>query len=202
MYYSLTGTLIAADTRAAVIDCCGVAYQCGLSLHTLGQLPSIGEAATLYTHLHVREDAMELFGFATLEERDLFRLLIGVSGVGAKVALSLLSSMPPDRLLLAIAASDQKALKAPGVGAKLAARICMELSGKVGDLSPQAGQLSASSSAAQGGGAVSAMGEAVAALAALGFSQTDASVALSTLNPALSVEELVRQGLKSLSKQA
>ena len=196
MFDSLTGTLIHADPKTAVVSCGGVGFKCAISLHTAGALPGLNEGVTLYTHLVVREDALELFGFAEQTERELFKLLIGVSGVGAKVAVAVLSSAPPDRLMLAIAAGDAAAVRAPGVGPKIAGRIIMELQGKLGDLGADYSDMAAVSTGKKG-----ASGEAVAALTALGFSATDAASAIGKCDPAAPVEELVRQALKTLARQ-
>ena len=194
MFHSLTGTLIQSSPRQAVISCGGVGFSCTISLNTAAALPSPGEAATLFTHLAVREDALELYGFSTETELDLFRRLITVSGVGAKVAMQILSSAPPDRVMLCIAAGDAAALKAPGVGPKLAARIIMELQGKLGDVSPE---LSATAAVA---GSAGSAGEAAAALAALGYSPADAASAIAKCDKNAPVEEIIKQSLKLLSR--
>ncbi len=125
MFYSLTGKL-------AVVECGGVGYRCMTSLTTLSCLPPAGERVTLYTHLNVREDALDLFGFYSMNELDAFKKLIGVSGVGPKSALAILSDMTPDRLALCIASGDAKSLtRAPGVGVKLAQRLILELKDKI-----------------------------------------------------------------------
>ena len=169
MYYSLRGTLIAADGRSAAVECGGVGYLCTVSAQTYSQLPEPGEEVLLYTHLSVREDAMELYGFSTQVERSCFRMLTQVSGVGAKVAIAILSSLTADQVAFAIMAGDSKALTAaPGVGPKLAQRIVLELKDKFGKGTAEfsAGSLSASAPAVMGKGS---RGEAVAALAALVF---------------------------------
>ena len=137
MYYSLRGTLIAADGRSAAVECGGVGYLCTVSAQTYSQLPEPGEEVLLYTHLSVREDAMELYGFSTQVERSCFRMLTQVSGVGAKVAIAILSSLTADQVAFAIMAGDSKALTAaPGVGPKLAQRIVLELKDKFGKGTP------------------------------------------------------------------
>ena len=120
MIYSITGLLRQVAPTYCVIEACGVGYQCSASTYTLSSLPGRGQEVTLLTHLWVKEDGMELFGFSTEQEKHCFRLLIGVSGVGPRVALAILSDAAPDRLMLSIAAGDAKALtRAQGVGAKL-----------------------------------------------------------------------------------
>lgn len=118
-----------------VVSCAGVGYRLNVSAETLSHVPRIGEPVTLFTHLIVREDAMTLMGFATEEERDLFLLLIGVQGVGPKMALAVLSGGPPRELLAAVAASDTARLVAvPGIGKRTAERIIVELKTKIPDV--------------------------------------------------------------------
>ena len=200
MIYSLTGVLRQKTTNTAVVECGGVGYACGVTLHTLQNLPAVGETATLYTHLSVREDAMELFGFADTAERDFFRLLIGISGVGPKNALSVLSLMTPDKLAVCIAAGDVKSItRAQGVGSKIAQRIVLELKDKVGSLDVPGAALE--DVAAAGGVSASAnAADAVAALAALGYSQSEAALAVGRQDSSLPVEELVRGALKTLAR--
>ena len=138
MYYSLRGTLIAADGRSAAVECGGVGYLCTVSAQTYSQLPEPGEEVLLYTHLSVREDAMELYGFGTEKERNCFQLLIGVSGVGPKAALSILSATTPEGLATAIITGDEKALTvAQGIGKKIAQRILLELKDKLAKTSKE-----------------------------------------------------------------
>ena len=200
MFYSLSGKLIVKSGSTAVVECGGVGFTCGVTLQTLQRLPQIGEPVTLYTHLSVREDALDLFGFADPAELDFFRLLIGVSGIGPKVALAVLSQLPPDRLALCIATGDAKSItRAQGVGPKVAQRIVMELKDKVGSFAADgvsqedltaAGVVSASSNAS----------DAVEALVALGYPQSEASLAVGRLDSALPVEQLVRDALKGLAR--
>jgi Holliday junction DNA helicase RuvA len=114
-----------------VIDCGGVGYRLSVSAETLRQVPAVGHEAVLHTHLVVRDDALQLYGFATEEERDLFLMLLGVQTVGPKVALSVLSGAPPRTLVAAVAAGDTARLRAPGVGKRTAERIIVELREKV-----------------------------------------------------------------------
>ena len=199
MIYCLTGRLLDKDAGSAVVDCGGVGYRCVVSAATLQGLPPAGGQVTLYTWLQVREDGVELFGFAQKEERDLFQLLIGVSGVGPKAAVSILSSIPLQRLILAIGAGDAKAIKAPGVGPKTAQRIVLELRDKVGGVAAMAGGEGIALPAAAAGGD-SPLGEAVSALVSLGYSPSEAAAALSGLEDGLPVEELVKAGLKRLMR--
>ena len=199
MFYSLTGELIKKGTGFAVIECGGVGFFCNTSNTTLYDI-SGEKKITLFTHLNVREDAMDLFGFSTETELQWFRMLISVNGVGPKAALAILSELTPDRLALAISANDVKMIKAaPGIGPKIAQRIILDLKDKVSAYATDNGiEDIAKISAAKDMPNVS---EAVAALTMLGYSQADASVAVSQIDPSLSVEDIIRQGLKILSKQ-
>ncbi len=200
MFYSLTGNIVKTGAGFVAIECGGVAFRCLTSNQTLYEL-SGDKQATLYTYLNVREDALDLFGFSSENELEWFRLLISVNGVGPKAALAILSELSPDNLALSISASDEKAIsRAPGVGKKIAQRIILDLKDKVGGLAGN----SASDVNMTKVSAVNDMSntsEAVAALSMLGYSQSEASVAVSKLDPTLSTEMLIRQALKLLSKQ-
>ena len=199
MFYYLSGTVGHVEPYLAVIDCGGVGYACRTTTYTLSTLKK-GEKAKLYTHLNVREDAMELYGFSTQEERNLFELLISVSGVGPKAALSILSASAPANLALSIITGDEKALTcAPGIGKKIAQRVILELKDKLAK-----GQTEFSA-----GGAVGApvavipdnkLSEASAALAVLGYSQGEINVALKGADLEQPLEEVIRQALKKMVK--
>ena len=132
MIYSLRGTLTYEMQGFVVIECGGVGYKCSTSMTTMRALPKIGSEVTLLTYMSVREDAVELFGFATSQELECFKMLIGVSGVGSKVGIALLSEFLPEQIAVCIASSDAKTLtKASGVGNKLAQRIILELKDKI-----------------------------------------------------------------------
>ena len=203
MIYSISGLLRQVAPTYCVVEACGVGYQCSASTHTLSSLPPRGQEVTLLTHLWVKEDGVELFGFSTEQERRCFRLLIGVSGVGPRVALAILSDSTPDRLMLSLAAGDAKALtRAQGVGPKLAQRIILELRDKVSDE-----DLSAEFTAENGGietvsGSVrsSAKSEAISALVALGYGQTDAAAVIAPMEESLAVDELIRRALKAFTR--
>ncbi len=168
------------------------------SLTTLSCLPPAGERVTLYTHLNVREDALDLFGFYSMNELDAFKKLIGVSGVGPKSALAILSDMTPDRLALCIASGDAKSLtRAPGVGVKLAQRLILELKDKISKAELASG---VGEAAVQIGADGSGMNEAGAALCTLGYSQSQAAEALAGLAADLPVDELIRQALKKVAR--
>lgn len=200
MIYSVKGELIHLDTETAVVCCGGVGLRCRITMNTARQMPSIGSEAMLYTVMNVREDAIELFGFADRNELTCFKQLTSISGVGPKVGLSILSELSAERVALAVASGDFKALtKAAGVGPKLAQRIVLELKDKVGAMPtggvatdiPVGAAVSASSNATQ----------AVDALTVLGFTAGEASAAVGKLDSALSVEMLVREALKMLAKR-
>ncbi len=199
MIYHLSGVLAHKEPNLAVVDVQGVGWACHTSLSTLGSLKS-GDKVKLYTHMIVREDACELYGFLTAEELTTFRMLITISGVGPKAAISVLSSMSPERLALTIITGDEKALTtAPGVGKKLAQRIILELKDKLGK------QQSAFSGVAEAVGAppilTGKLSEAQAALGVLGYSPSDAALALKDLDlEALEVEEILRQALRKLAR--
>lgn len=198
MFYSVSGNVVDYSTNFVAVDSGSVSFLCFTSMQTASKCSIIGEKVTLYTYMNVREDAIELYGFYEKEELDCFKMLINVSGVGAKMALSLLSEYTPDKIILSIAAGDHKALtKASGIGTKLAQRIVLELKDKIGSLSVSSSEnVAAVSSVSQN----SVTAEAVAALVMLGYSQSEASIAVSGLDPSLSVEELIKQALKLLSK--
>ncbi len=200
MLYSVKGELVHIEPRVAVISCGGVGFRCQITMNTARQLPSVGSEAMLYTMMNVREDAIELFGFATQEELASFKQLTAISGVGPKVGLSILSELSPERVALAVAAGDYKALtKAAGVGPKLAQRIVLEMKDKVKALTSSAGGFEMPS-----GGVVSAAGnatQAVDALTVLGFTAGEASAAVGKLDSTLPVETLVRDALKMLARR-
>lgn len=200
MLYSLKGELLRLEPRMAVICCGGVGFRCQITGNTARQLPAIGSEAMLYTVMNVREDAIELFGFAEQNELTCFKQLTAISGVGPKVGLSILSELSPEKVALAVAAGDFKALtKAAGVGPKLAQRITLELKDKVGGLSTATGGAELSA-----GAAISASdnaAQAVNALSVLGFTAGEASAAVGKMDSALPVETLVREALKMLARR-
>ena len=200
MYYYVNGTVAEIDAGLAVIDCSGVGYACATTNYTLSQLKK-GAPAKLYTYLNVREDAMELFGFADQSELRSFKLLIGVSGVGPRAALSILSAVTPQQLALAVVTGDEKPLTAAvGVGKKLAQRIILELKDKLG-----ASQLELNTAEFAGSGAPvrgSKSAEATAALVGLGYSQTEAAAALKGIDlENLSIEDVIRRALRAAAQQ-
>jgi len=201
MFYSLTGTVVHFDNQSVAVSCGGVAFMCLTSMTTLKQVAKTGEEITLFTHLNVREDALDLFGFSTQRELECFRLLISISGIGPKMALAVLSVLNADELSMAIASGDAKAIaSAPGVGLKKAQRIIMELKDKLaaGDLTELFDSSSVEVAKASSGGNSA---EAISALAMLGYSQTEAASAVSRVDKSLSVEQMIKEALKLLSKQ-
>lgn len=197
MFAFIRGKIAAKELSSVVIDCGGVGFLLSTTYHTLQSLPEVGKEATLYTYLSVREDAMELFGFADKEELSCYKMMITVSGVGAKVALAILSELSPARFALAVSAGDVKALtKAPGVGPKLAQRIILELKDKIAK-ETVAADVSALETMDAAPSANNAE-EAVKALVVLGYSQNEAKAAVAKQDPSLSVEELIRITLRSL----
>lgn len=199
MFYSLRGTLMLTGADFAVVCCGGVSFKCLTTRTTLQSLPRVGEEATLYTYLNVREDALDLFGFESEQELHCFKLLIAVSGVGPKAALAVLGELPPARFLLCVAGGDAKSItRAPGVGPKIAQRIILELKDKLPAFSDAGLVAEPEVSSAPAGDSTS---EAVAALTALGFPTPVAAEAVGKLDQSLPVEELVRLALKSLARQ-
>ena len=200
MIAKLSGVLDHISSESAVIDVGGVGYLAFCSARTLGRLPPAGGAVRLLVETHVREDHIHLYGFIDAAERDWFRLLTTVQGVGAKLALAVLSAAPPESLLLAVMAGDKAALtQAEGVGPRLAARIVNELRDKVGGLAAAAPAAVAASPMAEEG----ATADAVSALVNLGYRRAEAFAAVAAaarrLGDAAAVEALIRAGLKELA---
>ena len=198
MFYYLTGKIALIDANLAVVDCGGVGYACHASNYTLAQL-KLGQEQRLYTHCNVKEDAFDIYGFSTRDELRLFEQLTDVTGVGPASALAILSVLSPDQLTLAVMTGDEKSItRAKGVGAKSAKRIILELKDRIGgsldfSIGPQSGVSAVP--AAQSG----KLATATAALAELGYSQSEAANALKGADPEkLSVEELVRFGLRAM----
>ena len=201
MFYYVSGMVAHIEPYLAVIDCGGVGYACRTTSYTLSQIKK-GDKAKLLTYLNVREDAMELYGFYSGEELKLFQQLISVSGVGPKAALSILSTNSPANLALNIITGDEKALTgAPGVGKKIAQRIILELKDKLSK-----GQSISASGEAVKVDAVTIipqnkLSEASAALAVLGYSQAEISVALKGVDvESLPLEQIIRAALKNMVK--
>ena len=196
MFYYLSGTVAMLDAGLAVIDCGGVGYAVYTSTYSQSQMKQ-GQPCKVFTHCNIREDAFDIFGFTTREELECFRLMIGVTGVGPKAALAILSAVSPQNFTLAVLTGDEKALTAaPGVGKKLAQRIILELKDKLGsaELDFSGGGTASAVPNLTGGSAA----EASAALAVLGYSQSEIGAALRGVDMAQPVEDIVRCALRNL----
>ena len=196
MIYSVRGNLILMDAGFAVIECGGVGYRVQTSLTTQKQL-KLNTETMLYTYMNVREDAMELFGFASKGELNTFKMLIGITGVGPKVALAILSDLTSEQIAMCVSSGDSKTLtRANGVGPKLAQRIVLELKDKIKGVVDTAGfDVSKGSVIADTGN----VPKAVAALAVLGYSAADVTPILSKLDPTMSVEAMIAATLKQMA---
>ncbi len=188
----IQGTLISISAPKLLIDCNGLGYEVDVPMSTLYQLPSTGQNITLLTHFHVREDQQQLFGFASEAERQAFRSLIKISGVGARTALAVLSGMSVNELIQAIAVQEPGALtRIPGIGKKTAERLLLELKGK---LAPDLG--AGNGSATQ----LDAASEIIQALLTLGYSDKEARLAIQQIPKDTTVSDGIKLALKSLSK--
>ncbi len=202
MFYYVDGTVTVLRQGLAVIDCGGVGYACHASQNTIGKL-KVGTRARLLTYLNVREGIFELYGFIDEEEQSCFEMMIGVSGVGPKAALSILSVAPPDRLALSIITGDEKMLmQAPGIGKKIAQRIVLELRDKMSKEQLETASAASPAAAVSVSGGVNHTQEAVAALMVLGYTQAEALHAMEGLDAAnMEAEEIIRRCLKKLVKR-
>ena len=204
MFYYLNGELAYRDLSTCVIDCGGVGYKLTVSFITSESLMTkLGKQVKLFTHLAVREDGIELFGFGSYEEKECFNRLTSVSGIGPKAAMSILSTMTPEKLAIAICTDDKKAIaKAPGIGAKSAARIILELKDKMSKEIDKGGiDISGASSSAAGFVPNSAFSEAAEALAVLGYDKSTIATALKGVDPSVKdVGEIIRLALKNLAR--
>lgn len=188
----LTGTLLEKSPPLVLVDCHGVGYEVDVPMSTFYNLPALGEPVSLLTHLAVREDAHQLFGFATEAERSAFRQLIRISGVGARTALSILSGLSVADLAQAVTLQEgARLVKVPGIGKKTAERLLLELKGKLGAELP-----AASGSAAQN----DTQRDIEQALLALGYNEKEAQAALKGLPEDISVSDGIKQALKALAK--
>ena len=201
MYYYISGELILTDASFVVVDAGGIGYKLTVSGNTLGKLAGkAGSKVCLYTYLAVKEDAMELYGFSTQDELSAFKLLISVSGVGAKSAVSILSLMSPEKLTAVIANGDSKAIsRAQGIGAKTAARIVLELKDKI-KKEISLGLNEVETQGFQDEDSNSNYSEAIKALIVLGYTKSEAVYALKNCDFSLSIEELIKQALSKLIK--
>lgn len=202
MIYSLTGRLLHRQNGIAVIECAGVGYGCQTTNQTISRLS--GETVTLFTYMHITENSLDLFGFATTDELEMFKMLISVSGVGPKAALAILNEFTPDKLTLYIASGDAKMItKAQGVGPKLAQRIVLELKDKAskqlpgGVVSAPSDIFSSSSEMTAGSDNIS---QAISALVSLGYSRSEALTALGGVDPSQSADDMIRAALRKLAR--
>ena len=201
MFYYLNGTITHMEANLAVVDCGGVGYACHTTMKTLAAL-KMGEKAKLFTYCNIKEDAFDVFGFVSQTELNCFKLLISISGVGPKAALSILSSSSPEDLALAVASGNEKALTiAPGIGKKLAQRILLELKDKLGK---ELGDLSGSADwgpVMSGGDSGGKLADITAALTVLGYAPNEINAALKGVDlENLSVEDAIKLVLKKSLK--
>ena len=200
MIYCLTGKIVKKSMSAVVLSCGGVGYYAQCPASVAGALPGVGQETTLYTVMSVTENDVSLYGFATEEQQAYFEMLTAVSGVGPKVGLAILSVMEPQRVALAISAGDHKAFKAAsGVGPKLAQRIVLELKDKVAKGFVEGISLEDVAGAASGEPATQSASQAIAALVSLGYSQSEAALAISKIDATLPVEEIIKLALRGMA---
>ncbi len=199
MISTLKGKLIIKELNYVVIECNGVGFKCFVTQNTHTTIGGIGDNVFLYTYLSVREDALDLYGFANSSELEVFKLITSVSGVGSKIGLAVLSEFTADKIMLYIASGDAKSLtKASGIGLKLAQRIILELKDKVGNISVD--DVSFDIKAVGNAVVHTASKEAIEALVSLGYSQSEASLAVGKLDQSLDTNELIKQALKMLAR--
>ena len=200
MIYCLTGKIVKKSMSAVVLSCGGVGYYAQCPASVAGALPGVGKEAPLYTVMSVTENDVSLYGFATEEQQACFEMLTAVSGVGPKVGLAILSVMEPQRVALAISAGDHKAFKAAsGVGPKLAQRIVLELKDKVAKGFVDGISLEDVAGAASVEPATQSASQAIAALVSLGYSQSEAALAISKIDATLPVEEIIKLALRGMA---
>lgn len=200
MIYCLTGKIVKKSMNAVVLSCGGVGYYAQCPASVAGALPGVGREATIYTVMSVTENDVSLYGFATEEQQVCFEMLTAVSGVGPKVGLAILSVMEPERVALAISAGDHKAFKAAsGVGPKLAQRIVLELKDKVAKGFVDGISLEDVAGASAQTPAAQSSSQAIAALVSLGYSQSEAALAVSKIDAALPVEEIIKLALRGMA---
>ena len=199
MIQCIEGTIVSKGLDDIVVSCSGVGFKLFCPTSVYSKTGSVGSKVFMYTHLVVREDAFELYGFTSEEEQQCFKILIGVSGIGPRTAIAILSLYPPKQIVLAIASGDHKAFTAcPGIGPKIAQRLVLELKDKVGSLDFSGTDIIASITGSE---TSNSKQEAVAALVALGFSTSEAAVALAKLPNDNTSEQLVSSALRSLAQR-
>ena len=197
MIATLRGKLLYNDDNSLIVECGGVGFRCITTSATLSAISNIGDEIFLYTYMAVREDAMDLFGFATIEEMEAFKMIISVNGVGPKIGIALLSEFTPNQLFLYIGSNDSKALtQANGVGIKLAQRIVLELKDKVAKI----GYISTADLKPVKKPQKSVADEAIAALMSLGYNKGEASLAVGKIEEDLPTDKLIKEALKLLAR--
>ena len=200
MIYCLTGKIVKKSMNAVVLSCGGVGYYAQCPASVAGALPGVGREATIYTVMSVTENDVSLYGFATEEQQACFEMLTAVSGVGPQVGRAILSVMEPERVALAISAGDHKAFKAAsGVGPKLAQRIVLELKDKVAKGFVDGISLEDVAGASAQTPAAQSSSQAIAALVSLGYSQSEAALAVSKIDATLPVEEIIKLALRGMA---
>ncbi len=199
MISSLNGKLIFKDANTCIIECGGIGFKAMITRGAFSGLGNIGDTAFIYTFLSVKEDALDLYGFASMDELQTFKLITSVSGVGPKIGIALLNEFTFDKITLFIASSDAKSLTAAsGVGLKLAQRIVLELKDKIGSVGISSEVQSIVNAANTQSN--SNTKEAIEALVTLGYSQSEATLAVSRLDTALNTDDLIKSALKLLAK--
>ena len=200
MFYYIDGTLALIDGTVAVVDCGGVGYAVNTTVNSLARLRA-GERARLYVCSIIREDCFDLYGFATIEEKRSFEMLIGVSGVGPKAAQAILSANTPEALTMAVISGNEKALTVvPGIGKKIAQRILLELKDKLGKELESFGQDTFTPGPAPGPTGADRLSDAAAALSVLGYGNNEITAALKGLDvQKLPVEDIIRQALRKMT---
>ena len=203
MYYHIEGVLAYKDNSLAVIDCGGVGYRLNISYTTYSRLPEAGKTVKLFAHLVVKEDALDLLGFYDLSEKNAFLMLISISGIGVKVATSVLSALSPERFAFAVASGDYKEIAtAHGVSVKTAQKIILELKDKIDKDNIAAAKSGARADLSDSSmpAASNVKGDATVALMALGYSRAEAADALKDADLSKSLEDIIKLGLRNLAK--
>ena len=201
MFYSITGTVVFTDENQIALDCGGVAFLLTTTANSSRKCVSVGETQTLFTYLNVREDALDLYGFVEKSELDCYKLLTSVSGVGPKAGIAILSALTPDALAIAVAGGDTKTITmAQGIGPKIANRIILELKGKLDFFTVSSETANNIASVARS--SITYAGEdTVNALVMLGYSRSEAAIAVGKLDANLSTEEMIKKALAVLAKK-
>lgn len=199
MIASLNGIILFKDLSSVVVECGGVGFKCFITENTYNKIGTVGDKVFIHTCLVVKEDALDIFGFYETGELEVFKLITSVSGVGAKIGLSILSAFNYEKVLLYVASGDAKSLTAAsGVGLKLAQRMVLELKDKVGSVAT--GDTFEAVNAVGNATANTGAKEAIEALVSLGYSQSEAALAVGKLDNSLSTDDLIRAALKTLAR--